>query len=278
MTIARRLPFGLGAAMMAFMAAWPAGATWSVVAVDPETGEVGLAAASCSVGVQHIAALVPDRGAIVSQAASSRTGREKARELVGQGRGAPDVLTAIQDPDLYSGWFTIGFRWLQYGVATLDGGSGRTAEAGYVTGKDNEPWAGGAASETFSVQGNTLRGPAVVENAAQAFRGTDREACPAPLAERLLRALEAGRDAGGDKRCPADAPALAAVMMVAKPGDSADAPVWHEVAPQPFSLAQSAWHMVIPYSPDPDRPEPVAELRARYEASSFRRDCRGGSG
>lgn len=255
------------AASVFFLGASAAHATWSIVAVDPHTGEVGLAAASCSIGVPHIAALVPGKGAIVSQAATSFTGREKARELVTDGANAPRVLAVLEDPELYAGWLTIDFPYLQYGVATLAAGDDSPVATGFVTGGSNPDWSGGVAGDTYSAQGNTLRSAAVIGDTARAFEdATQDKSCPMPLAHRLLMALEAGRDAGGDVRCPVEAPALAAVLMVARPGDDADAPTINEVAPQRFSIAREVVHLVVPYHPDPDKPEPVAELRARYDA------------
>ena len=107
---------------------------------------------------------------------------------------------------------------------------------------------------------------AAVEAAARAYREAEARSGPAPRAERLLRALEAGRDAGGDVRCPLTAPSLAAFLYVARPGDTAEAPTLHLATPGRFSLTRVVWHLVIPYRPDPARPEPVAELRQRYDS------------
>jgi len=257
-----------------FLTGLPAHATWSIVAVDPQTGEVGLAAASCSIGVPRIAALVPGRGAIVSQAATSITGREKARELVAQGADTRSVLADLQDPELYASWLTIDFPRLQYGVATLSGGDDGGAVAGFVTGDATPDWSGGVAGAAYSAQGNTLRNAAVIGEAARVFEtATNNQSCQVPLAERLLQALEAGRDAGGDVRCPVEAPALAAILMVAGPGDDPDLPMIDDVAPQRFSIFREAIHLVVPYHPDTDKLEPVAELRARYDAMSPKAEC-----
>ena len=64
------------------------------------------------------------------------------------------------------------------------------------TGEACVDWCGHALHEHFSVAGNMLAGPQVLAATAEAFtRGAGR-----PLAERLLAALAAGEDAGGDKR------------------------------------------------------------------------------
>lgn len=258
-----------------FLSVQVAEATWSIVAVDPQTGEVGVAAASCSIGVPRIVAVVPGKGAIVSQAATSLTGREKARELVGQGEAATSVLAELEKPELYDGLLTIDFPLLQYGVATLGDNAPASVSTGFVTGESNPDWSGGEAGDTFSVQGNTLRGQDVVRNAARAFREAEEEAgaCAVPLADRLLRALEAGRDAGGDARCPLDASSLAAVLVIARPADEGDVFSVDEVAPRRFSVARELVHLVVPYTPDPDLPEPVAQLRARYDASKAQDAC-----
>ena len=57
-------------------------------------------------------------------------------------------------------------------------------------------WCGHMAGDDFSIAGNMLAGPLVLEETARAFQA----AAGAPLAERLLQALQAGEDAGGDKR------------------------------------------------------------------------------
>ncbi|MBV5276594.1 MAG: DUF1028 domain-containing protein [Limnohabitans sp.] len=57
-------------------------------------------------------------------------------------------------------------------------------------------WCGHMAGDDFSIAGNMLAGPQVLEETARAFQA----AAGAPLAERLLQALQAGEDAGGDKR------------------------------------------------------------------------------
>ena len=55
-----------------------AAATWSIVAVDPYTGEVGLAAATCNPGINFIAAVVPGKGVVAAQAETSLRGRDHA--------------------------------------------------------------------------------------------------------------------------------------------------------------------------------------------------------
>jgi uncharacterized Ntn-hydrolase superfamily protein len=72
----------------------------------------------------------------------------------------------------------------------------RNGRAAAWSGSDCTPWFGDAVGEGFAVQGNMLAGPETIAAMAQAFRKS--EACA--LDERLMRALEAGEAAGGDKR------------------------------------------------------------------------------
>jgi uncharacterized Ntn-hydrolase superfamily protein len=245
-----------------------ADATWSIVAVDPETGEVGLAAATCNPGIQFIASVVPGYGVVAAQAETSFRGRDHAKELIAKGVGAEQVLVQLKNPSMYDGWFTAKFPTLQYGVATL------TAEpkAGHIGGDKILPWFGGMSSDTYSVQGNTLRGENVVSAAARAFEIREEANCLLTFSERLLRALEAGRDAGGDKRCPRKKPALSAILMVEPPvvqdtrsRDSAES--LKIVIPKEISLLRAASYLVMPYNPPEGYVDPVTLLREKFEVS-----------
>jgi uncharacterized Ntn-hydrolase superfamily protein len=69
--------------------------------------------------------------------------------------------------------------------------------AATFTGTECHPWAGGRTGDGYAVQGNILVGPEVVDAMAEAWRASSPDA---PLARRLLAALTAGDDAGGDRR------------------------------------------------------------------------------
>src|SRR6185436_7032163 len=66
------------------------------------------------------------------------------------------------------------------------------------TGKENGAWSGSRQGRNYTVQGNILVGPEVVDAVAASFEST--EGTGMPLAERLIRALEAGQEKGGDRR------------------------------------------------------------------------------
>ncbi|GMR03119.1 MAG: hypothetical protein BMS9Abin20_1485 [Acidimicrobiia bacterium] len=178
-------------------------ATWSVVAVDPETGEVGVAVASC-VGfeVSVIPVLVPGVGAAASQAAISEPSGMRIVEALSGGASAAETLDAVVAAD-----DAPGDR--QFGVVVLDdGGAGWTGSDTFDVALDRRSTDG-----TASVQGNILVSEAVVASALAAFEASDGD-----LPDRLLAALLAGADEGGDSRC-GEQTATSAALIVARPGD-----------------------------------------------------------
>lgn len=265
------------AAMLSIILSVQAGATWSIVAVDTETGEVGMTAATCNSSIQFIAGAVPGKGVVAAQAETSFKGRDAAIAWIDEGMAADEILQKLSDPDFYSMFYNKKFPDLQYGVATL----GKAQDAGFpnagFSGGDNLIfWSGGIADEavhaTWSVQGNTLRGPEVIAAAAAAMEPRIEDACRLTLAERLLRALEAGREAGGDKRCTSEKPAQSAILLIAR-SDSAGDTETRLVAPRSISFARSIWHFLFGYEPEPGAMEPVAQLRQEW-AKAGGQTCR----
>jgi uncharacterized Ntn-hydrolase superfamily protein len=188
----------------------PVQATWSIVAVDSRTREVGSAGASCTPYVAGIVALAPGRGVIVAQAMSNSQARRRGVELVARGGSPSAVVAAITHPS-----FDDAFAQQQYGVAAL----GFFDRPAAFTGSGTHAWAGHLLAPGVAVQGNTLTRADVLTATMAAFQRDPWR----PLAERLLAALEAGAARGGDRRCGAQT-ARSAYLLVARPGDSADQP------------------------------------------------------
>jgi len=194
--------FGVFAAVFG-MGAQVAQATWSVVAVDPETGEAGVAVASC-VGFELsvVPVLVPGVGAAASQADISKSSGERFVEALSSGATATETIDAVVAADDAP-------EDRQFGVVVLgDGGAGWTGSDTFDVAIDRR-----STDRTVSVQGNTLVSERVVEAALAAF-----EASAGDLPDRLLAALVAGADEGGDSRC-GDQTATSAALIVARPGD-----------------------------------------------------------
>lgn len=195
----------------------PGTATWSIVAVDPETREVGSAGASCTGFVAGIVGLAPDRGVIVAQARSNANARKHGVRMLRDGASPDEVIAAVANLD-----FDPHLQDQQYGVAALVG----DGSVAVFTGADTHGWQGHATGEGVAVQGNILTGPGVVKASLQAFEDNPS----LPLAERLLLALEAGAKEGGDSRC-GEQRALSAYLAVARPGDEAGRPFVRIVVP-----------------------------------------------
>ncbi|MBI4818253.1 MAG: DUF1028 domain-containing protein [Deltaproteobacteria bacterium] len=170
----------------------PAHATWSIVAVDTQTGELGGAGASC-VGrfdVGEILDMAVGHGAIHAQAALNFEARDRGAELLAAGASPLEVIAAIANAS-----FDSSFQERQFGVVDL---SGRTAA---FTGSATNPYAGHFEGNdgrfAFSIQGNLLTSERVLTRARDAF---GEGACD--LAAKLIAALAAGRQGGeGDGRC-----------------------------------------------------------------------------
>jgi len=200
--------------------------TWSVVAVDPRTGDVGVAVASCvETFGDAVGALVPGKGAAATQAGFDVDNRNRVFEAIKEGLTAEEVIGRVTDPE----WDDRLDR-RQYGVVTMHDGLVRAAgyttptRQGISTDESGSVRYAGVmtdASHGVSVQGNTLAGPEVVRRPLDAYRWED----PAgfnTLPDRLMRALEAGSHAGGDVRCNQGSvrqTTSMAAILVARGGD-----------------------------------------------------------
>jgi len=161
----------------------PVVATFSIVAADPATGEVGIAVASRFFAVGSV---VPygkaGTGAVATQASADTSFGPRGLELLARG-ALPEEIAAI----LLRGDANASRR--QFGIVAADGRSFS------YTGKECGPWAGGRSGRNYAVQGNILAGEPVVvamESAFLAAKGT--------LADRMYAALLAGDAKGGDSR------------------------------------------------------------------------------
>lgn len=181
-------------------------ATWSIIAVDAETGQVGIAGATCGRMVWGIAGVAPGHGVVAAQYDTWVKGRKDAVDRLGQGQSPEEVLDALLADDKDA-------AVRQWAVISLDG-----APVGY-TGAEVEQPALIQSGADWSVQGNTLASGAVVTASAEAF-----ETAEGALADRLVEALVAGAAEGGDHRCDPEDAAKSAFVFVADPGDAESEP------------------------------------------------------
>ena len=260
-----RAALALAALAAGWVAAIPANATWSIVAVDPETREVGVAGASCIGGVDVIGGLVPGRGVVAAQASANVAGRDLATQRLAAGVSPADILAEITDPAWDpERWFDPvgGFTRRQYAVAVLE----PSPDQATFTGASTFEWAGTREGEGVAAAGNLLVGPEVVEQALLGY-GAPRGDCTPRLAERLLSALEAGGVAGGDRRCSPELAALTAYLEVAAPADPPGESSLRLVIPLEDETEGRFWVQLWRfYSPKQGGPNenPVRKLRSRY--------------
>ncbi len=157
--------------------------TFSIVAYDPTDQSYGIGVASKFLAV---GAVVPwaraGVGAVATQAYARVPLGTQGLALMAQGKSAQETLDLLLADDPLRDQRQAGMVDSQ----------GRSAAH---TGKDCMDWAGHRMGEGFTCQGNILAGEQVVDAMADAYRSAKGE-----LAQRLLAALVAGEDVGGDKR------------------------------------------------------------------------------
>jgi len=198
-------------------------ATFSIVARDGE-GAFGVAVSTARPAVGALVPHVCLRGAIATQSFVNielgLRGIEAVAAGVPVGRALADLLAADPRPDLRQ-------------VHGVDAAGGAFAH----TGAGCVPWAGHRQGRDVSVAGNMLVGADTIAAMAAAFEASAGQALE--LAERLLRALEAGQGAGGDKRGK-----QSAALLVASP----EPRFYHNLRVD-------------------DHPDPVRELRRVFEVT-----------
>ena len=157
--------------------------TFSIVARCPRSGQFGVAAATAMPAVgkllSHAAA---GAGAVATQAQVNPYLGLDGLALLRQGLSAKEVLERLKDTD----------PCMELRQCALIDAQGDSL---CWTGDKCLPWAGSLSGEQFSVQGNRLVGPQVLDAVAEAFRHAEKR----PLIERLIEALAAGDRCGGDR-------------------------------------------------------------------------------
>ena len=161
----------------------PAPTTFSIVAADLTTGELGIAVQSKFLAVGSLVPWVrAGVGAIATQALPNASYGPAALEHIGRGMSAQEALQAILSEDELR-------ENRQYGIVDA---RGRSAT---FTGAQCIESASGIAGDSFAAQGNCLASREVVDAIASSFRSSRGH-----LADRLIAALRGGQAAGGDKR------------------------------------------------------------------------------
>jgi uncharacterized Ntn-hydrolase superfamily protein len=158
--------------------------TWSIIARDSLTGQIGIAVATrfFAVGarVPHIAAGI---GGVATQALVNPYYGIDGVKLLREGHAPRDIIDTLTAADS-------GRESRQLHIMDANG---RIAA---FTGRECVDWCGHVQGDGFSIAGNMLAGAAVLDDTAKALVANAN----LPFAQRLIVAMKAGEAAGGDKR------------------------------------------------------------------------------
>lgn len=156
--------------------------TFTIVARCERTGHFGIGIATSSPAVSSRCTFVSRNGAVAFQSVPDPRLGALGLHSVEKGWSAQKVIDELTSSDPWPGKRQIG----------IVDGDGRSAA---YTGENNVPWAGHIVGKGFVAMGNVLAGPEVAEAIAEEFE----TASAYDFEDRLLRAIEAGRDAGGQE-------------------------------------------------------------------------------
>jgi uncharacterized Ntn-hydrolase superfamily protein len=215
--------------------------TFSIVAVDPRTRETGVAVTTRNPCVGNAVPWV--RAGVGAVATQGGTRVEYGTELLDllEGGVAPqaalDRLVAADE----------GRERRQVGVIDVQGRSAQWTGDGQRGAESRGDWVAEAHGATYAVQGNSLVSPDVVKAVAAAFEAS--EGAPRHLADRLIEALHAGQQLGGDGR---HGETQSAAVLVADPRPG-------------MSRRPDGQTVNINVC---EHPEPVGELRRIYDTAS----------
>ena len=248
----------------------PAAATWSVIAVDARTGRVVVASATCvaqerllnfpAKGLMDIQAIVvPGVGVAAAQAGVDRT-RANQTLIYDQLKAGTDpryILDMLrEDPNIERRQFGIvDMQGRSIGFSGSSNGAASLSRQGRVPGTDIY----------YSVQGNILTSDAVVLNAVRALEETAGD-----VSDKVLAAMEAADQAGGDSRCTCETEPVPDA-----PCDGRTAHVAYIVAadrddPEGESFNDGDYAMFIDVTDQNieahENGNPVITLRMRYDA------------
>lgn len=194
--------------------------TFSIIAVDPTTGEIGSAGASCVTGVGNsgiidiITKIIPGRGGVNSQAyvCIPNVNLNNAIAQMELGSSPSEIIDWLYNNDACNSQnFNPEYR--QYGIADFDG-NGDPRTAGF-TGTSTDAYKEDRQGPTYSIQGNILLDQSVIDNMEANFNNT-----VGTLADKLMAAMQGANFAGADSRClAAGTSSTTAYLLVYRPED-----------------------------------------------------------
>ena len=188
--------------------------TFSIVAVDPKTGEVGSAGASCvdlsnfpNFATGFLGELFPEEGAINSQATYLSQNQTNARNRFNNGETPQEIIDWLVANDAQN-----QSQQRQYGIVRLVDGTPQSAAHTGVACLDYKNHITGP---NYSIQGNILLGQGILDSMEARFLRAEGD-----LACKLMAAMEGANVIGADSRCTGNGTSsLFAFLKVAQPSD-----------------------------------------------------------
>lgn len=182
-----------------------ANSTFSICAVDPVTGQVGSAGASCIANCLILSYVRPNWGVAHVQASWTQTNYNNAKRLMLLGYSPQQIRDSVV---LQDGNPTVR----QYGFVDLVG-VGRVAN---YTGVNCTNYKNHITGPTYSIQGNILLGQHILDSMEARFlRQTGT------LADKLMAALQGAKVVGADTRCTgSNKSSISSFLRIRKPGDT----------------------------------------------------------
>jgi uncharacterized Ntn-hydrolase superfamily protein len=158
-------------------------ATFSIVGFDPDSGDLGIAVQSKFLAVGSVVPWAKAGiGAVATQSLANTSYGPEGLKLLAEGLSAEEALEKLISSDKEKDLRQVG----------IVDAKGRSAS---FTGEKCFDWAGHICGENYACQGNILVSKETVEAMARTFEKTEGD-----LADRLMEALAAGQEAGGDRR------------------------------------------------------------------------------
>ena len=184
--------------------------TFSIVAVDLSTGEIGSAGASCGPAASRVSDLHPGIGAIHTQGVYHSTNQVYGNMLMRRGLSPQEIIDSLVARDVEG---TPNLR--QYGIVKLAGGGRSAAYTGADCPADKSHIIG-SEDWYYAIQGNFLLGPEIVFNMQSGFLNSNGS-----LTDRLIAALQGAKVPGADKQCqPLGKSSISAFIRTARPQDT----------------------------------------------------------
>ena len=167
--------------------------TFSIVAVDTVTGEIGSAGASCvgpigGVGAFILSDVIEGIGAIHTQAQWNATNQQNAHQRMIEGLSPQEIIDWLVANDVGG-----NPHIRQYGIVDLT----RNGESAAYTGVACLDYKNHETGPGYAIQGNILLGQIIIDTMHTVYLLTSGE----PIADRLMKTLEAAKILGADTRC-----------------------------------------------------------------------------